>query len=470
MLRLFSLSNISLKFRLNLLISAAFAVSIAVGGMFAVHNYRRAVSTETEASAQLALRLVDATGNLSFSPAEAAQFRGGLTREIPALTEVRHVRLEVFDAAGKSLTRSPVSSLNAVNNVPRWFVRLIEPQAKSFRVPIVLNGTNGFLVVTTDPDDEVVEQWTNTRDLLSVFALLFFCLWMLVIRYISYALRPLDYLHSAFEGLGRGESARAPVLGAPELARVNRKFNEMAETLEHAYIENRILNQRLIELRDEESRALARQLHDNLAQYLFAIRTDAFAIGQVAATTGTEAVGSSARSISESAAQMEAVVREMIQQLRPLVLDELGLEDALRDMIASWRTRNPRITCSLHIETSLRGTLKEAELAIYYVVQESLTNVAKHSGASAATVVVRKATTTDPRPEATGDSESLEVTIEDNGDGISATASGTGMGLVGMRERVESLGGRLEIAYRSGCGWLVTARLPGCMKCLANAA
>jgi two-component system sensor histidine kinase UhpB len=213
---------------------------------------------------------------------------------------------------------------------------------------------------------------------------------------------------------------------------------------------------------------IARELHDNLAQYLFVIRTDAFAIDRFAASTGVEMVQKAALSISQSAASMEAVVREMIQQLRPLVLDELGLEDALRDLIASWRTRNPSIACHLHMEVPFGDTSKEAELAVYHVVQESLTNVAKHSGASTTTVAVRKAIATEQK--SSGELQSLEITIEDNGRGVNAAATASGMGLVGMRERVETLGGQLEVAYRSGRGWLVSARLPLPQKDRAKAA
>lgn len=469
-MRLLPLTNLGLKFRLNLLISAAFAVSLVLGGMFAIHNYRRAVTTETEASAQLVLGLLKATGSLSLTSAEAAQFRARLIREIPALTELRHVRLEVFDAAGNSLTRARLPSPDAVNSVPHWFVRLVAPRPKSYRLPIFLDGTDGVLVVTTDPDDEVAEEWTNTRDLLLVSALLFLGLWMLVIRYISFALRPMERLHAAFEAFARGEKVRVPVFGTPELARINRKFNEMADALEQAGGENRLLTQRLIELRDEERRVIARELHDNLAQYLFVIRTDAFAIDRFAASTGVEMVQKAALSISESAASMEVVVREMIQQLRPLVLDELGLEDALRDLIASWRTRNPLITCNLLIERPFGEASKEAELAVYHVVQESLTNVAKHSGASVTTVAVREVTVTAAEQRSAGELQSLEITIEDNGRGVSAAPAANGIGLVGMRERVETLGGRLEVAYRSGRGWLVEARLPLSRKDRANAA
>jgi two-component system sensor histidine kinase UhpB len=470
---LHSLINTGIKFRLNMLITAAFSISLLIGGIFAVHNYRRAVSTETEASAQLVLGLLRATESLSVSSVDAAKLRERLIRLVPALTEVRHVRLEILDAKGNPLTSSPLRFVSPANGVPHWFVRLVAPPSKSYEVPIVLdNVTNGSVVVTTDPDDEVAEQWTNTRDLLLVVALSFFSLWMLIIWYVSYALRPIDNLHSALDAFGRGESVRTRIFGPPEFAGINRKFNEMADALENASNENRGLNQRLIELRDEERRAIARELHDNLAQYLFAIRTDAFAISRVADAGGAVLVGNAAQSISESASKMEEIVRKMILQLRPLVLDELGLEDALRDLVATWSVRHAGIACDLHLGPLLGRTPRESALAVYYVVGESLTNVAKHSGASAATVCVKivAPTATDSKPDEGFEPQILEVSIEDNGRGVSAGVSGSGVGLVGMHERVETLGGRLDTAYHPGHGWVVTARLPLPKNDRANAA
>jgi two-component system, NarL family, sensor histidine kinase UhpB len=464
---------VGLKIRLNLLITAALVISLALGGVLAIHNYRRAVSRETEASAQLVLGLLRATRDLSLPPVEASQFREHLSRAIPALTLVRHVRLELVDAAGHALTRSPVPFSSAAHSAPRWFVRLVAPPRRIYRVPISLGaGVSGFVVVSTDPDDEVAEEWANTRDLLAVVTLLFLALWVLLVWYIGHALRPMDTLRAAFEALGRGDlSARAAVFGASELARINRKFNQMADALELASGENRRLTQRLIDLRDEERRAIARDLHDNLAQYLFAIRTDSFAIERHAAAAKTPQVGEAARSISESTSRMEEIVRDMIQRLRPLVLDELGLKDALRDLVAAWRARNPRIVCSLQIDAQLGTGPKEVELAVYHVVQESLTNVAKHSDASVASVAVRKANAAaaEPRPPGHHDGQTLEVVIEDDGRSAQAVA-GAGVGLVGMRERVETLGGRLETAYRSGRGWRVSARIPLTERGRADAA
>ena len=455
------MSRIGFKFRLNLLITAVFAASVILGGALAVRNYRLAIAAETEASAQLVVGLVAASQGLISSAREAEQFQRHLIHEIPELTHLRHVRLEVFDNTGKSLIRSQLSNSDEANPAPRWFRALVSPPSHSYQVPLGPHfSPSGVIMVATDPDDEVTEEWTNTRDLMTVVGVFFLGLWTMVLCYINFALRPMDELHGALEALGGGENVRARVFGSPELAKINRQFNRMADALANANNENQTLNQRLINLRDEERRAIARELHDNLAQYLFAIRTDAFAIEQMAETVGARSVIDAVRSISDSASRMETVVREMIQQLRPLVLDELGLQDALRDLVATWRIRNPRVECILESESPTVGVSAETELAIYHVVQESLTNVAKHSGASRARVSIRvPIKPADAIAGASGD-ENLEVIVEDNGRGVNSSATASGMGLVGMRERIEILGGSLATVYRAGTGWSVTARIP----------
>ena len=129
-----------------------------------------------------------------------------------------------------------------------------------------LDGADGVLVVTTDPDDEVAKAGPTLEAFFGVGAIIL-GLWMLVIRYISFA-SDLWNVFTLPLRMGPRRKGRAPVFGTPELARINRKFNEMADALEQAGGENRLLTQRLIKLRDEERRVIARELHDNLAQYV----------------------------------------------------------------------------------------------------------------------------------------------------------------------------------------------------------
>lgn len=458
----------SLKLRLNLLITAVFLLSMGFGGLLIVHNNRAAVRSEIKSSADLALGLIDATTeNLSYSRFEAGEFRERLTRHIAALGQIRHVRLQVLDAAGRPLIRAPRATPERQERAPAWFVRLIAPPSVVYRRPIDVNGSlYGYVVVSTHPTDEMAEEWANMRDLFGTAAALFLFTWLLVIWAVGRALRPVDILLASFEDLERGNfDVRLPALAAPELAAISQRFNRMAQRLKETINENRYLAQHLIKVQDEERRTVARELHDNLAQYLFAIRTDAFAIGRLAGRGECAGIAELAGSLTANAAEMEGVVRKMIQRLRPLVLDELGLSDALSDLVGSWRGRHPEVSLSLEVRTRLGGLGRDIDLAVYHMVQECLLNVAKHAGATRVSIVVSRAAANGageggPRGAASAPEGMLEVMVEDNGPGSSDLGGHAGVGLVGMRERLQALGGRLEIGGGGEHGFRVVAHIP----------
>jgi signal transduction histidine kinase len=142
---------------------------------------------------------------------------------------------------------------------------------------------------------------------------------------------------------------------------------------------------------------------------------------------------------------MHAIVR----RLRPGRLDALGLEDALKETVASWAARNPRIEWSLDISGDLGDLGEAARLTIYRLVQEALTNVVRHADASRTIVALRR------------DDHSVRLSVRDNGHGnMAAPSSDSGFGLVGMRERVLALGGSFVIDGISGVGTEVRAVIP----------
>ncbi len=468
---------LSLKVRFNLLITAILLLGVVLGGLLIVENNRRAVRNELRSSTRLTLGLLEATtDNLRFSAAEGPEFRRRLTRYLSALERIRHVRLQVLDSAGHPLVASatPAAVSSSGARAPGWFVRWIAPPPAEFRRPILVDGVPyGFVVVSTNPADEMAEEWLNVRDLFMVVASLFVATWVLVVWAVGQALKPVDTLLSGFDRLERGDfRARLPLFKTPELALIGRKFNRLAQTLEDTANENRRLTQRLINLQDDERRRIARELHDDLGQYLFALKTDAFAAARLAEKAGLTEVVEIANSISSLTGQMEGIVRKMIERLRPLALDELGLEDALRGLVASWRSRNPDSDCVLDIKSPLVGLSREVDTAVYYVVQESLTNIAKHAKASKVEITLRvesqqlkaqnaQESDSSSKKDATARpfARVLLVEIRDNGIG-SGPERHHGMGIVGMRERVEILGGELNVRFTPGEGSSVRATIP----------
>lgn len=219
---------------------------------------------------------------------------------------------------------------------------------------------------------------------------------------------------------------------------------ELVKALE----ENRSLSQRYLLAQEEERRHLAHELHDELGQCLNAIKLDAVAIRD-AARDGPPAVQEGARAIIGVADHVYELVRNLSRQLRPLALDELGLRDALEHCVREWQRRNPQVECDFRCDSELAGLGELANITLYRMVQECLTNVARHAGARRVCVSVERA--------AAG---VLRLAVNDDGCGLDPQAQRRGLGLVGLRERVEALGGRLFLDSAPGRGLRVEAALP----------
>jgi signal transduction histidine kinase len=222
--------------------------------------------------------------------------------------------------------------------------------------------------------------------------------------------------------------------------------------LAEALAENQRLAQQYLDMQECERKALARDLHDELGQYLNVIKLDAVAIRD-AADPPPRSVHRAALAIILNVDRVYVVVSNLIRQLRPAGFDELGVAAALEYCVDDWRARLPEASIDLSIGAGC-GELDEIRaLALFRLVQESLTNVARHSGATKIQVRIRRLPG-DGRPDR------IEVSIADNGRGASLDGPRAGLGLIGMRERVAAFGGTLKLASRPGAGFTVTASFP----------
>lgn len=216
--------------------------------------------------------------------------------------------------------------------------------------------------------------------------------------------------------------------------------------LADALAENRRLSQMVLLAQEDERRKLARELHDELGQCLNAIKIDATAIRDDARSP-PEVVGS-AKAIVEVSNRVYDATRGLMQRLRPVALDELGLADALRHLAGEWGRRNAGVRCALELEGDFEGLSEQANITLYRVVQECLTNVARHAKATSVGIALERA-----------DGE-LRVCVRDDGVGFAAGGARPGFGLAGLRERVAALEGRLDVLAGAPCGVEVRASIP----------
>lgn len=209
---------------------------------------------------------------------------------------------------------------------------------------------------------------------------------------------------------------------------------------------NRELAQTLIGLQEAERRRIAHELHDHFGQSCNAIRIDAVFLRSTLQSASSE---QAAARIAETADELYQTVRGLLYELRPAALDSLGLVGALQSLCESWEERS-EVSCALLPSGELGELGEQINIALYRIVQESLSNVMKHAHASHVRIMLHG------HPE----SGRIDLTIEDDGVGHDVARVRAGLGWLGMKERASMLGGSLSIGQSRLGGVLVTCSIP----------
>ena len=249
-------------------------------------------------------------------------------------------------------------------------------------------------------------------------------------------------------------SARAPESGAPEFVDIAARINDLARALASLSAENSQLIERLFDAHDEERKAIAGELHDEIGPHLFALRANASILA--ARLAGDSQEGRAAIAIRDQIEALQRHNRRILVNLRPAALEDLGLTAALQSLVDQWRRAEPGVTIALSADDAIARLGPRASLMAYRFVQEALTNAFRHSGARniAATLAYEE------KPGAARARDSaltgLRIRVRDDGSGIAEDAS-SGMGLRGMRDRVKMLGGEVAITSGAKGGTLVEA-------------
>ncbi len=225
-----------------------------------------------------------------------------------------------------------------------------------------------------------------------------------------------------------------------------------ANLKEEILSENRRLTRALFEMQEKERRHIARELHDELGQWLTAIQAEAQAICNI--SDFESKIHLSAKAISASASATHEVVRGMLRNLRPSLLDELGLADSLHELQRQWCRSHPDLTCELNLYTSFSGLDENIIITIYRLIQEALSNISNHAGASKVGVSVKRISPSEYDPQG------LLITVDDDGVGFDMHLPRIGMGLLGMRERVIAAGGHFVVLSAPGKGTHIEANIP----------
>jgi PAS domain S-box-containing protein len=221
------------------------------------------------------------------------------------------------------------------------------------------------------------------------------------------------------------------------------------DAVKHQQQELRELSARVLEAREEEKTRIARELHDELGQLLTAVKMDLTWLNE-RLLGGEPEIITKVQEMGAMVDQTVSATRRISADLRPLMLDDLGLADAAGWLVEDFSKRSG-VRCELQLSgDGLDGAAKATANAVYRALQESLTNIARHSGAKHAWIIIG------------AENGSVEFEVEDDGRGIAPEdlAKARSLGLKGMRERVAYLGGSFEVARAPRGGTRVRARVP----------
>ena len=432
--------RLSLRGRINLLLALVLTLGLAVNVARLALEAAPRVQAEDQSVTRLAREFVETmVAGLRESPDPEAR----LDQIVRDLKQLRHVSITLRDD-GKASADTAEESDDA-QSVPAWFVALVHPEKTSVSVPISIPGKTTTLVITSIPNDEIAEIWEGIVTQLAVGSAVAVALFLITMVVVGRALAPLQALSQAMTRIESGAyDVRVEPDGAPELAAICARLNHLAAALGAAVEEKRRLAERTVSLQDIERKEIARELHDEFGPYLFALRAHVGALMRQAdaAAPDKSALRRHGGAILDQINELQRLTRRILEKLRPIGLAELGLREALGALLRLWNESHPDVAIATTISDSLGETGETADLTIYRVVQEALTNVFRHADATSIDVSIAPAA----RPAGSqGPRGYALVRVCDNGRGLKSDHR-FGHGLTGMRERLLALGGTLTVA------------------------
>ncbi|MES2553279.1 MAG: PAS domain S-box protein [Pseudomonadota bacterium] len=565
----------SLRFRLNLLITILLLGFIAMVGFVLTKGMRDSIQEGVESANRVTIQLLDTVIVSAYQNPELGYTHDVMKRFLVKLGHVRSSEISLYDINGHEMYKSPPSKYRATETPPLWFVHLVEPKKEVLSRRIQY----GMLVVESQPAGAIREAWSRISNLIWI-GLSFFLLFNVAVYWmLGRWLKPLKAVVSTIHKVEQGDlTARMPSFTLPEFARISQNFNLMGESLQASTEDNRrlalivkqtadavmihdldgnisfwnpaaqrmfgyapediigksatllmppdleselqdsmeairhmqnidhydtqrvardgklkdislsaapmvdpvtgevigeicsmrditerkqaeIAEQKLEENRqltqliqshiEDERRSLARELHDELGQYVTAIKT--FAVGIANKAKGQMPdIEAHAQIIVSAANHIYDGMHNIIRQLRPGSLDNLGLPETVRDSIAGWQAQNPNVRFNLNLSGDLNALGETININLYRIIQESVTNALRHAQATAIDIDLRK------------NEDELQLTINDNGVGMAIcnVDQTKHFGLLGMRERMQALYGTFNVDSVLEKGTTITVIIP----------
>lgn len=438
----------SLRYQIILRILISSLCILLLGGSIAIWQARKAVEKEVDSSINLAVQLI----KFGFSQAsQHPHIETDWLAQFNTLKETRHLNIQLKMPSGEIISVARKNhQTNHQEQPPQWFVKLVKGQhPKAEHLITTLGGKQLTLIIQANPLDEITEVWEESVGFFSSLFLLTLFTFLAVHMVFNKALKSITVIVNALKIIETGHyQQKLPEFPIQEYDSIAKAINHMTDELNKSQQENRALTQHSLEIQEDERQRLSQELHDELGQSLTAIKVMA-----VTAAHKKADIKQATDSIISVCDHLMTVVRSMMRQLHPLVLTELGLKATMEDLLSHWATRSPELKLTIDCPDEVDTLEQKIAIQVFRIVQECLTNIVRHAQAKQAIIsleIVHTLTT----------GKTLRLQVTDDGQGCAAEMLKSGFGLLGIRERINSLGGELTIQTQPHQGMSITASIP----------
>tara|TARA_B100000035_G_scaffold79888_1_gene66911 strand:+ start:16088 stop:17413 length:1326 start_codon:yes stop_codon:yes gene_type:complete len=424
----------SLKSRLLIYINSLLLITIIIGLLAILIISQKNIRDEILSTQSLAVFAIEK--GIQKNPEFYLFQEDDDTFGLSELTELRHLQIQFINSNGTIIDQTR-GDLNNISQPPLWFQNILGKFSSSIpskKIEILQRGKIiGNIVIKPEPIYEYSEIWEQVNLGLWIMLTFFGFVNLIIFILFSHMIKPINKIIEGFEKLEGGNyKANVSKSNILELNMIGRKFNSMVGKLKNSNYKIHKLSQDLINVQEQEKKELARNLHDELGQVLTAIQAEAASIPNARSKKSQNLAAESIISLSKN---IMLSTRAIIKNLSLGLLDELGFEDAIKDLLDSWQKRYKRVKIIRKIDNNaLKAISEESQSHIYRIIQEALTNIAKHSKPKKISIKIfypyRK--------------NKINIIIEN--DGFDSNDSNTeGTGLMGIRERVNQIKGKINI-------------------------
>ncbi len=252
------------------------------------------------------------------------------------------------------------------------------------------------------------------------------------------------YLHSKAETFRDGNGRPTRLVGVAQNISL---YKQQEQRLSHLLEDKRRLTRKSLQIQEQERRELARDLHDELGQYLTAIELSANYVTDRNIDLDPRTAGAVENIMRASRGAIDSI-RSITRRIRPGMLDYLELEDTVRETLHNWHYCYPNIDYTFKTSGEIKGLPEDIRVTLYRILQESLTNAAKHARAKSVEVSLERA------------GNSIVLVVSDDGEGMDKLVPSDGVGILGMEERAATLHGEFNIHSNPAQGTCISVKLP----------